>query len=27
MPLWDAQEAHRLLEERKVFGKVVLTVP
>lgn len=26
MPLWEAQEAHRLLEERKVFGKIVLEV-
>jgi NADPH:quinone reductase-like Zn-dependent oxidoreductase len=26
MPLWEAAEAHRLLEERKVFGKVVLAV-
>lgn len=26
MPLWSAAEAHRLLEERKVFGKVVLEV-
>jgi NADPH:quinone reductase-like Zn-dependent oxidoreductase len=24
MPLWEAAEAHRLLEERKVFGKIVL---
>jgi NADPH:quinone reductase-like Zn-dependent oxidoreductase len=27
MPLWEAQEAHRLLEARKVFGKIVLAVP
>lgn len=26
MPLWDAVSAHRLLEERKVFGKIVLAV-
>lgn len=26
MPLWSAAEAHRLLEERKAFGKVVLEV-
>jgi NADPH:quinone reductase-like Zn-dependent oxidoreductase len=26
MPLWAAAEAHRLLEERKVFGKIVLAV-
>jgi NADPH:quinone reductase-like Zn-dependent oxidoreductase len=26
MPLWSAGDAHRLLEERKVFGKVVLAV-
>src|SRR5262249_44435246 len=26
MPLWSAADAHRLLEERKVFGKVVLSV-
>jgi NADPH:quinone reductase-like Zn-dependent oxidoreductase len=26
MPLWEAAAAHRLLEERKVFGKVVLAV-
>lgn len=26
MPLWSAADAHRLLEERKVFGKVVLAV-
>jgi NADPH:quinone reductase-like Zn-dependent oxidoreductase len=26
MPLWDAAEAHRILEERKAFGKVVLEV-
>jgi NADPH:quinone reductase-like Zn-dependent oxidoreductase len=26
MPLWSAADAHRALEERKVFGKVVLEV-
>ena len=26
MPLWSAAEAHRLLEDRKVFGKIVLAV-
>jgi NADPH:quinone reductase-like Zn-dependent oxidoreductase len=26
LPLWSAVEAHRLLEERKAFGKVVLEV-
>lgn len=26
MPLWEAAAAHRLLEERKAFGKVVLEV-
>jgi NADPH:quinone reductase-like Zn-dependent oxidoreductase len=26
MPLWNAPDAHRLLEERKAFGKVVLEV-
>jgi NADPH:quinone reductase-like Zn-dependent oxidoreductase len=26
LPLWDAQEAHRVLESRKAFGKVVLAV-
>lgn len=26
MPLWSAVDAHRLLEERKVFGKIVLAV-
>jgi NADPH:quinone reductase-like Zn-dependent oxidoreductase len=26
MPLWNAAEAHRLLEDRKAFGKVVLQV-
>jgi NADPH:quinone reductase-like Zn-dependent oxidoreductase len=25
MPLWDTALAHRLLEDRKVFGKIVLT--
>jgi NADPH:quinone reductase-like Zn-dependent oxidoreductase len=27
MPLWDARKAHTMLEERKAFGKVVLSVP
>jgi NADPH:quinone reductase-like Zn-dependent oxidoreductase len=27
LPLWDAAEAHRVLEGRKSFGKVVLEVP
>lgn len=26
MPIWEAAEAHRLLEARKAFGKVVLSV-
>jgi NADPH:quinone reductase-like Zn-dependent oxidoreductase len=26
MPLWEAADAHRVLEERKAFGKVVLEV-
>jgi NADPH:quinone reductase-like Zn-dependent oxidoreductase len=26
LPLWDAQEGHRVLEERQAFGKVVLEV-
>lgn len=26
MPLWEARAAHELLEDRKVFGKLVLTV-
>jgi NADPH:quinone reductase-like Zn-dependent oxidoreductase len=26
LPLWQAAEAHRVLEERKAFGKVVLSV-
>jgi len=27
MPLWEAARAHTMLEERKAFGKIVLTVP
>jgi len=27
LPLWEAADAHRALEERKAFGKVVLEVP
>lgn len=27
LPLWDAREAHRVLERREAFGKVVLQVP
>ncbi|RYE85788.1 MAG: alcohol dehydrogenase, partial [Myxococcales bacterium] len=27
MPLWQAREAHALLEGRQVFGKIVLEVP
>ncbi len=27
MPLWDAAEAHRALERREAFGKIVLDVP
>jgi NADPH:quinone reductase-like Zn-dependent oxidoreductase len=27
LPLWDAAEGHRFLEERKAFGKVVLEIP
>jgi NADPH:quinone reductase-like Zn-dependent oxidoreductase len=27
MPLWDVKKAHTMLEERKAFGKIVLTVP
>jgi len=26
LPLWDAREAHRVLEAREAFGKVVLSV-
>jgi NADPH:quinone reductase-like Zn-dependent oxidoreductase len=26
LPLWSAAEAHKLLEDRKVFGKIVLEV-
>ena len=26
LPIWDAQEAHRVLEAREAFGKVVLSV-
>jgi NADPH:quinone reductase-like Zn-dependent oxidoreductase len=26
MPLWDVAEAHRILERREAFGKVVLAV-
>ena len=26
LPLWSAVKAHKLLEERKVFGKIVLEV-
>jgi len=26
LPLWEAREAHRALEAREVFGKVVLKV-
>lgn len=26
MPLWDAREAHEILEARKAFGKIVLTI-
>lgn len=27
LPLWDAAEAHRVLERREAFGKIVLDVP
>lgn len=27
LSLWDAQQAHKLLEERQVFGKLVLAIP
>lgn len=27
LPLWDAREAHRVLERREAFGKVVLQAP
>jgi NADPH:quinone reductase-like Zn-dependent oxidoreductase len=27
LPLWEAQQAHRVLEAREAFGKVVLEVP
>jgi NADPH:quinone reductase-like Zn-dependent oxidoreductase len=27
LPLWEAAEAHRILEKRDIFGKVVLSVP
>jgi NADPH:quinone reductase-like Zn-dependent oxidoreductase len=26
LPLWSAREAHEILEQRKAFGKVVLSV-
>jgi len=26
LPLWEAREAHRVLEAREAFGKVVLQV-
>ena len=26
LPLWEAQQAHRVLEAREAFGKVVLEV-
>jgi len=26
IPLWEAREAHRALEAREVFGKIVLAV-
>jgi NADPH:quinone reductase-like Zn-dependent oxidoreductase len=26
LPLWEAKQAHRVLEEREAFGKVVLEV-
>jgi NADPH:quinone reductase-like Zn-dependent oxidoreductase len=27
LPLWEARAAHEALEQRQVFGKIVLTVP
>jgi NADPH:quinone reductase-like Zn-dependent oxidoreductase len=27
LPLWQAREAHELLEGRRAFGKIVLEVP
>lgn len=27
LPLWDARQAHRVLERREAFGKIVLQVP
>lgn len=27
LPLWEAREAHRILERREAFGKIVLEVP
>jgi NADPH:quinone reductase-like Zn-dependent oxidoreductase len=26
LPLWEARQAHEILEQRKVFGKIVLQV-